>query len=599
MCLRIRDSMEEYELELESRIKNLMWTVSGDYSLDFKPDLAAFARSRYGALYDGMKQGAFARYFDREAFSMYLVKKMYCHAMEGPLLSVSQLCIEFAVSARMIKEREGVGEIRRKACEDILEKEFHRLQENEVGRLKLAMFREILNGREPAPKRQKRWMDLLWNLEHTEDTMEVIRTADILYNEVVDPYFERQHGTLEQVLAVTMEDLAEFSWKEFLEEEAMESSFETYLDKLTEQMTNLDTMEACKQEKDREEQEKKSSDKRVLVVDEKALEKMYSYVERNYGKTFLTEAEEKRMNYLMCRGIHSDCSLYFTRGILKDPVLRNYQYEYARKQKDKNLYEYYDNHRIVKNNIRILTDMLRKTLIMRDETEEVLADRGKIVPSRLWRVGRTSEARFFTRELYQDSSRFVVDILLDASGSQRSRQGQVAIQAYILSEALSNVGIPHRVMSFCTFWDYTILHEFRDYEAQRKENSNIFEYVTSSNNRDGLAIKAIGGGLLEREEEHKILIVLSDGKPYDVILNRPNARNPKPYEGNYAISDTGFEVRRLRSQGVCVLGVFAGEEKDLAAEKKIFGKDFAYIRKISGFSPVVGRYLMKQIEREI
>ena len=379
----------------------------------------------------------------------------------------------------------------------------------------------------------------------------------------------------------------------------MESSFETYLDKLTEQMTNLDTMEACKQEKDREEQEKKSSDKRVLVVDEKALEKMYSYVERNYGKTFLTEAEEKRMNYLMCRGIHSDCSLYFTRGILKDPVLRNYQYEYARKQKDKNLYEYYDNHRIVKNNIRILTDMLRKTLIMRDETEEVLADRGKIVPSRLWRIGRTSEARFFTRELYQDASRFVVDILLDASGSQRSRQGQVAIQAYILSEALSNVGIPHRVMSFCTFWDYTILHEFRDYEAKRKENSNIFEYITSSNNRDGLAIKAIGGGLLEREEEHKILIVLSDGRPYDVILNRPNARNPKPYEGNYAISDTGFEVRRLRSQGVCVLGVFAGEEKDLAAEKKIFGKDFAYIRRISGFSPVVGRYLMKQIEREI
>ncbi|MBS6161892.1 MAG: nitric oxide reductase activation protein [Firmicutes bacterium] len=591
--------MEEYELELENRIKNLMWTVSGNYSLDFKPDLAAFARSKYGALYDGIKQGAFARYFDREAFSMYLVKKLYCHAMEGPLLSIAQLCIEFAVSSRMIKEREGVGEIRRKACEDILEKEFHRLQENEAGRLKLAMLREILNGRGPAPIRQKRWMNLLWNLEQTEDTMEVIRTADILYNEVMDPYFERQHGTLEQVLAVTLEDLAEFSWKEFLEEEALESTFETYLDKITEQMTNLDAMESSKKEQDKEEQEQEKTDRRILVVDEKALERMYSYVERNYGRTFLTEAEEKRINYLMCRGIHSDCSLYFTRGILKEPVLRNYQYEYARKQKDKNLYEYYDNHRTVKNNIRILTEMLRKTLVMRDETEEVLSDRGKIVPARLWRIGRTNEARFFTRELYQDSSRFVVDILLDASGSQRPRQGQVAIQAYILSEALSNVGIPHRVMSFCTFWDYTILHEFRDYDAERKENSNIFEYVTSSNNRDGLAIKAVGGGLLDREEEHKILIVLSDGKPYDVILNRPNARNPKPYEGNYAVSDTGFEVRRLRSQGVCVLGVFAGEEKDLAAEKKIFGKDFAYIRKISGFSPVVGRYLMKQLEKEI
>ena len=48
--------MEEFELELENRIKNLMWTVSGDYSLEFKPDLAAFAKSKYIALYDGTGQ---------------------------------------------------------------------------------------------------------------------------------------------------------------------------------------------------------------------------------------------------------------------------------------------------------------------------------------------------------------------------------------------------------------------------------------------------------------------------------------------------------------------------------------------------------------
>ena len=44
------------------------------------------------------------------------------------------------------------------------------------------------------------------------------------------------------------------------------------------------------------------------------------------------------------------------------------------------------------------------------------------------------------------------------------------------------------------------------------------------------------------------------------------------------------------------MGVFAGEERELEAEKKIFGKDFAYIRQISNFSAVVGRYLMKQLE---
>lgn len=590
--------MEEFELEMENRIKNLMWTVSGDYGLDFKPDLAAFARSKYVALYDGIKQGAFARYFNREEFSMYLVKKMYLHGMEAPLMSLAQLCIEFAVSGKIIKEREGVAAIRRKACEDILEMDFHRLQENLPGRLKLALLREVLNGKEPATRQMRHFMDMVQGLEHAESTMDIIRVTDALYNEAADPYFERQHGSLEAVLAVTMEDLAEFSWQDYLDEEAMEKTFETYLDQVTERMTNLDTMENMEKETEEEKAEEGEQSKRILVVDEKALEKMHTYVERNYGKTFLPETEEKRLNYLMCRGIHGDCSLYFTKGILKSPVLRNYQYEYARKQKDKNLYEYYEHHRIVKNNVRILTDMLKKTLVMRDETEEVLSDRGTILPARLWRAGRSRDVRFFKRELYQDSSSFVVDVLLDASGSQRSRQGQVAIQAYILSEALSNVGIAHRVMSFCTFWDYTILHEFRGYDADRKENSNIFEYVTSSNNRDGLAVKAAGHGLLEREEEHKILIVLSDGRPYDVILNRPNARNPKPYQGKYAVADTGFEVRKLRSQGICVLGVFAGEEKDLSAEKKIFGKDFAYIRNISGFSPVVGRYLMKQLEKD-
>ena len=94
------------------------------------------------------------------------------------------------------------------------------------------------------------------------------------------------------------------------------------------------------------------------------------------------------------------------------------------------------------------------------------------------------------------------------------------------------------------------------------------------------------------------MIVLSDGRPYDVVINRPNARNPQPYQGEYAIRDTAFEIRRLRNLGVSVLGVFAGEEKDLATEKKIFGKDFAYIRDIGNFSNMVGRYLLKQLEEE-
>lgn len=589
---------EEFELELENRIKNLIWTVSGDYTLDVKPDIESYHRSHAVGLYDGIKQGAFARYFNREELSLYLMKKIYLHGEEGPLMSLAQLCIEWSVAERITKEREGIKEIRKKALEDILEMDFSRLAASEPGRLKLMLFKECLNGSEPATNRMRAFMEQVQALSDAKETIELIRTIDKLYNAMVDPNFEKRYGNLETVLAVSLEELAEFSWKDYLEEEALEESFGTYLEHLNEAMTNLDKMELNQETKKEESEEEISQKKKILVVDEEALSKMHSYVQRNYGIGYLSETEEKRRNLLLCRGIHSDCSLYFTEGVLKHAVLRNYQYEYAKKQRDKNRYEYYNNHRMVKNNIRQLSDMLKKALVMRDEVQETISDRGRIVPSRLWRVGRSHDSRVFLRKLNHDNSDFVVDVLIDASGSQRKRQGQVAMQAYILSEALSIANVPHRVMSFCTFWDYTILHRFREYEDDRSANENIFEYNTSSNNRDGLAIKAAGYELLNREEEHKILIVLSDGRPYDVILNHPNARNPQPYQGKYAISDTAFEVRKLRSKGVCVLGVFAGEEKDLAAEKKIFGKDFAYIRDVAGFSGIVGRYLLKQLERE-
>lgn len=586
--------IEDSRLELENRIRNLLWTVSGDYKLNMKPDISLFLRSRAIALYDGIKQGALARFYDKDLLGLYLVKKVFLQAGEGELTAVAQLCIEEAIGEKICEERPGIRSMQREAFEDILDQEFEEMpsQKDLLGRLKVAVLRRRLDGGEyRGERRMVPFMELVIRAGEAKDTMELIRVIDELYNTLVDPMFERLHGNLERVLAVTLEELTEYSWEDFLSEEMYEEALESYVEQLTTNMAGMEDRSVTE-----EMEEKRHKKKNITVVTPEMLEKAYTYVELNYGKTYLSEAEEKRINYLMCRGVHSDCSLYFTEGILKNPAKRNYQYEYAKRLRNKNIWLYHDKHRIVKRNISVLTDTLRKSLVLRSETQTVLSDRGQIVPSRLWRIGRSRDAKFFEQELKGEASEFVVDVLIDASGSQMSRQGEVALQAYIISEALSNVEIPHRVMSFCTFWDYTILHRFREYDDPRTANENIFNYVTSSNNRDGLAIKTAGYGLLAREEEKKILIVLSDGKPYDVLVNRPNARNPKPYQGKEAISDTATEIRHLRNLEVSVLGVFAGEERDLATEKKIFGKDFAYIRDIKNFSKIVGRYLTKQLE---
>ena len=588
--------IEDSRLELENRIRNLLWTVSGDYKLDMKPDVSLFLRSKAIALYDGIKQGALARFYDKDLLGLYLVKKVFLQADEGELTAGAQLCIEEAIGEKICEERPGIRNMQREAFEDILDQEFEKMpsQADFPGRLKVAVLRRRLDGGVyRVEQKLQPFMDLVIRSGEARDTMELIRCIDELYNSMIDPAFEQRRGSLERVMAVTLEELTEFSWEDFLSEEMYEEALESYVEKLTTNMAGMADRSVTE-----EMEQKRQKKKNITVVTPEMLEKAYTYVELNYGRTYLSEAEEKKINYLMCRGVHSDCSLYFTEGVLKNPVKRNYQYEYAKRLRNKNIWLYHDKHRIVKRNISVLTDTLRKSLVLRSETQTVLSDRGQIVPSRLWRVGRSQDAKLFERELKADASDFVVDVLIDASGSQMSRQGEVALQAYIISEALSNVEIPHRVMSFCTFWDYTILHRFREYDDPRSANENIFNYVTSSNNRDGLAIKTAGYELLAREEEKKILIVLSDGKPYDVLVNRPNARNPKTYQGKEAIADTATEIRRLRNLDVSVLGVFAGEEKDLATEKKIFGKDFAYIRNIKNFSKIVGRYLTKQLETD-
>ena len=605
--LRIQD----YQLELENRIRNLLWTISGDYTQQMKPDVSLFLRSKDIALYDGIKQGALAKFFDKDFLGMYLVKKIFMGADETALTFVSQLCIEEAIGDRICQERPGIWEMQRKACEDILDQEYERMPSaaDKLGYLRVNMLRRRIDrGKQGAAVSKKvaedsaslsasdrskgiyHYINMIAGAADVKDTMSLIRMIDTVYNEVADPDFSKK-TTLEQVLAVTVEDLTEFDWRDYLSEEMYEDALESYMEQLTSNAAGMENANVTQ-----EMEEERQTKHKIKVVPPEALEKAHTYVELNFGKTYLNEMEEKRMNQLMCRDIHGDCSLYFTEGILKNPVRRNYQYEYAKRLKNKNIWLYHDKHRIVKRNIALLTEMLKKSLVIKSESQEILSDRGTIVPSRLWRLGRSGDAKVFKRELKGDSSDFVVDVLIDASGSQMSRQGEVALQAYIISESLSNAGLPHRVMSYCTFWDYTILHRFREYDDPRSANENIFNYVTSSNNRDGLAIRAAGYGLLMREEEKKILIILSDGRPYDVVVNRPNARNPQPYHGKYAITDTAAQIRKLRSQGVSVLGVFAGEEKDLATEKKIFGKDFAYIRNITGFSKIVGRYLTKQLE---
>lgn len=299
----------EDRLAAETRIRNLLWTVSGDYDLSCELDIDSFQKAKEISLYDAIKQGAFARFFDTEAFGLYLVKKIYLGAEEGQLMGIAQLCLDEASFSKVAAERPGVPDIRKRAFEEILERDFGRLNASFAGRLKLAYLRRALTGDPAGEQKLRRELDRVEALKDTNDTLEIIRCVDGIYNSAVDRKFEQEHGTLAEVLAVSMADLKKYDWQDYLKEEAEEARLEEYLRQMQNQLTSLS---------EKEEQEKEKTRGGVVLLDEEAVEKMYSYMELNYGRSYLNELEQQRIDQKLCRGAHADCSLYFTDGILAE-----------------------------------------------------------------------------------------------------------------------------------------------------------------------------------------------------------------------------------------------------------------------------------------
>lgn len=597
------NELEEHRLEISNRMKNLFWTVSGDYTIDFEPDTEEYARSKQTALYEAIKQGAFAKYFNQQKLGMYLMKKLHFSAEEEILLSLAGLCVDAAVYPFVIQERLGAKEIREQAFRELEKAEADDVTDKSrialLHRIKLLYIRYVLGAKDQksADPQVETAVQKILSLKDGKSTEDVINVIEDIYNHVLDPSFESRHGNLEKVLKLPDMALANDAWQECMTDDQMEDIIQKYLSSLKKKMMSLEIKNKRKKRSVFLEDNREISEE-PEKINPQAVKRIREYVELNYGKSYLSELDQERMNRKLCTGIHKNCILYLTDGILQNPVIKNNQYRFSQLQFEKNKAYYGNNHWIIKRNIAILADSLKRAFVIRNDDQVSRSETGRLVPNRLWKIGRTDDDKLFNRKKKSEDSQFVIDVLLDSSGSQAGRQAQVAAQGYIISEALSEAGIPHRVSGYCAFWGYTVLQRFRNYNDPKEADERIFQFRAYANNRDGLALKTVCSSLMERPEENKILIVLSDGKPCDMSIQRAGTLQPAVYEGEEAVKDTAYEVRKARNQGISVIGIFVGSEEELSVEKRIYGKDFAYIRSISNFSRMVGTFLRRQIDME-
>lgn len=324
------------------------------------------------------------------------------------------------------------------------------------------------------------------------------------------------------------------------------------------------------------------------------------FMESKFGEPMYQEARMLEIERNLCTGNHSSCHLLFTRGDVVKSKIQNafeaLQKEREAVQIEKNRQNFYNELPRNMTAIAKLTGKIQNSVLLHLEPTDVKANSGDLNGSLIWRACYLDDDKVFSRREQGDKGNLSVDILLDASTSQKKRQELVSSQGYMIAESLSRCGIPCRVMSFCSMTGFTIMRIFRDYNEWNK-NDRIFEYVSNGCNRDGLAIRAAHHLINETGYEHKVLIVLSDVKPNDVMKIRDrDGHDISAYEYGAGLMDTALEVRRARADGIAVVCVFTGNDEDVQSAKMVYGRDFARIQSLDKFADTVGMLIQNQIK---
>lgn len=192
------DQLEDHRLEIENRLRNLFWTVTGDYAAEFQPDVETYSNAPELALYLAIRQGALAKYLDVEQLTAYAMKKCAEGAEESALMELIQLCADVAVYPLLRAERSGIGQIRRSAFALLLED----APSTPLEKLRQWVIRHFLGLPVSADAGIQAQGERIAQLSGQTDTDRLITAIDTIYDALLAPS-TWQTGSLDGTMAVT------------------------------------------------------------------------------------------------------------------------------------------------------------------------------------------------------------------------------------------------------------------------------------------------------------------------------------------------------------------------------------------------------------
>ena len=575
------------------REESLFLTVSENHQRREYPEYVRLMSEPYHraggmiAAYEGVVLGGADKLFGLDELNLWLRRHRYAAFNMHLLVPITRLCLEYAVRRRLVEERPGIVGMAELAAMELLDTDPLRLRHSSRGWLQVYWLsrqfpRAVTPDSALIVKKFTGFEDVLALFDELmegalacTDARALVEQAVLLYKKVITRYFAPDHS------------MDPFSVSEVLEDELWEG--QTLAPELERPADPEENQELTYERGTMIQPEE-------FVLSEEALAAVPEYLARTFGPSFRTEKALAEIESAVCVDLHEGRKLLFTDGLpesaYEDTTAAAQSLKACRETNLRMLAEHADSAR---QSIRSIAQAFRNALNLKNEPEIYRSDRGVLVNSALWKVGRCEDPKLFDKIFHQDNSTIVVELLIDASGSQSVRQAMVALQSYLFSAALSEIRIPHRVMSYCTYGDHTVLRRFRDYDDKPEADRKILEYRAIANNRDGLALAAAGIDLRKRREDHKIVIVFSDGLPNEMVSGRKRVGAPAKYVGETAVKDTCAQVRKLRREGVHVIGIFLGDDGELENERLIYGSSFLRIRRAEDFGGSAGKRLSETL----
>jgi hypothetical protein len=175
------------------------------------------------------------------------------------------------------------------------------------------------------------------------------------------------------------------------------------------------------------------------------------------------------------------------------------------------------------------------------------------------RAGQEGSERVYVRWDKRDR-RVAAAFLIDISGSTSRRldSGRRVIDVereslVVLCEALEAVGDDYGLYAYsgngAATVDFFVLKDFGE-RVGMETARRLGMLVPQRQNRDGAAIRHASAKLLKRDAKHRLLILVSDGRPLD----------GDKYHGDYAVEDTKKALQEARRLGIVPFCVTIDQE---------------------------------------